>query len=271
MFVVRHGCGQLSQQACELTPTVSDITLDIVYFEHYLACTNYTYPLFMPSKQHCYEYPHPAVTTDVAVFTLKDQSLQLLLIRRAQEPFKGHWALPGGFLEIDEDLEQCAKRELMEETGISGLYLEQLYTFGSPNRDPRERIISVTYYALTPPDRLTPKAASDAAEAHWFSVSALPKLAFDHQTIIDQALERLAAKSTYSTLALQLMPEVFTLSELQSAYEILQKEKLDKRNFRKWIIGLNQIEETGEKCRNGSHRPAKFYRAKNPDRVELIR
>ncbi len=225
----------------------------------------------MPSKNYCYEYPHPAVTTDVAVFTLQQQSLQLLLIKRAQEPFKGSWALPGGFLEIDEDLEQCAKRELQEETGVSGLYLEQLYTFGAPNRDSRERIISVTYYALAPPDRLTPMAASDAAEAQWFPVAALPDLAFDHHAIIGLALERLAAKSTYSTLALQLMPESFTLSELQAAYEILRKEKLDKRNFRKWILGLNQIEETGEKCRNGNHRPAKFYRAVNPDRVDLIR
>jgi len=225
----------------------------------------------MPSKNYCYEYPHPAVTTDVAVFTLQQQSLQLLLIKRAQEPFRGSWALPGGFLEIDEDLECCAKRELQEETGVSGLYLEQLYTFGAPNRDSRERIISVTYYALAPPDRLTPKAASDAAEAHWFPVAALPDLAFDHHAIISLALERLAAKSTYSTLVLQLMPESFTLSELQTAYEILRKEKLDKRNFRKWILGLNQIEETGEKCRNGSHRPAKFYRAINPDRVDLIR
>jgi len=175
------------------------------------------------------------------------------------------------FLEIDEDLEQCAKRELEEETGITGLYLEQLYTFGKPDRDPRERIISVTYYALVPPDRLVPEAASDAAEARWFSLNELPELAFDHQDILALALDRLAAKSTYSTIALQLMPETFTLSELQSAYEVLRNEKLDKRNFRKWFLGLKQIEETGEKRRNGNHRPAKIYRAINPDRVELIR
>ncbi len=225
----------------------------------------------MASKKHCYNYPHPAVTTDVAVFTLQNKSLQLLLIKRAQNPFKGHWALPGGFLEIAEDLEQCAKRELAEETGIRGLYLEQLYTFGKPDRDPRERIISVTYYALVPADRLVPKAASDAEEAHWFPLDALPELAFDHEEIIALALDRLAAKSTYSTIALQLMPETFTLSELQSVYEVLRKEKLDKRNFRKWFLGLNQIEETGEKRRNGNHRPAKIYRAKNPDRVDVIR
>jgi len=194
-----------------------------------------------------------------------------LLIKRAQDPYCGHWALPGGFLEIDEYLGQFAKRELEEETGITGLYLEQLYTFGKPDRDPRERIISVTYYALVPPDRLVPEAASDAAEARWFSLNELPELAFDHQDILALALDRLAAKSTYSTIALQLMPETFTLSELQSAYEVLRNEKLDKRNFRKWFLGLKQIEETGEKRRNGNHRPAKIYRAINPDRVELIR
>lgn len=225
----------------------------------------------MSSEKHCYDYPHPAVTTDVAVFTLQSNTLQLLLIKRANEPYIGHWALPGGFLEIEEDLEQCAKRELAEETGISGLYLEQLYTFGKPNRDPRERIISVTYYALVPPDKLIPKAASDAADAQWFSLDQLPQLAFDHEEIITLALGRLAAKSTYSTIALQLMPETFTLSELQSVYEVLRKEKLDKRNFRKWFLGLKQIEETGEKRRNGNHRPAKIYRALNPGRVELIR
>lgn len=127
-----------------------------------------------------YEYPHPAVTTDVAVFTLRERQLQLLLIRRGQPPHAGKWALPGGFLEIDEDLESGAQRELREETGVSDLFIEQLYTFGRPNRDPRERVISVTYYALMPPDRLTLTAGSDAAEAAWFSLDDLPELAFDH-------------------------------------------------------------------------------------------
>ncbi|WP_428608410.1 NUDIX hydrolase [Sedimenticola sp.] len=218
-----------------------------------------------------YPYPHPAVTTDVAVFTLREQQLQLLLIRRAQDPFIGQWALPGGFLEIDEDLESCAKRELQEETGVSDLYIEQLYTFGQPNRDPRERVISVTYYALVPPDKLTLSAGSDATEAAWFPLNNLPDLAFDHKEIILLARERLAAKTLYSTIAFQLMPDTFTLSELQSVYEILRNEKLDKRNFRKWVLGLDRLEETGGKRRNGNHRPAKIYRVTNPDRVEIIR
>lgn len=221
--------------------------------------------------EYHYQYPHPAVTTDVAVFALCDQQLQLLLIRRAQAPYQGHWALPGGFLEIDEDLDRCAKRELEEETGITDLYMEQLYTFGRPDRDPRERVISVTYYALVSADRLTLVAGSDASEAAWFPLCQLPELAFDHTEIIRLARERLAAKTHYSTIAFQLMPETFTLSELQSVYEILRNEPLDKRNFRKWALGLNRLEETGGMRRNGNHRPAKIYRLTDPDRVDIIR
>jgi 8-oxo-dGTP diphosphatase len=220
---------------------------------------------------YAYVYPHPAVTTDVAVFTLREQQLQLLLIRRGQDPHKGKWALPGGFLEIDEDLESCAKRELKEETGASDLYIEQLFTFGEPHRDPRERVISVTYFALAPANKLSINAGSDAAEADWFPLTQLPELAFDHADIITLAQERLAAKTLYSTIAFQLMPETFTLSELQSVYEILRNEALDKRNFRKWILSLNQLEEAGGKRRNGNHRPAKIYRALNPNHVEIIR
>ncbi|MCW8891474.1 MAG: NUDIX hydrolase [Sedimenticola sp.] len=220
---------------------------------------------------YSYEYPHPAVTTDIAVFSLHQQQLQLLLIRRGQPPYKGKWALPGGFLEIDEDLESGAKRELKEETGASDLYIEQLFTFGRPDRDPRERIISVTYFALAPAEKLSISAGSDATEAAWFPADELPELAFDHAEIILLAKERLAAKTLYSTIAFQLMPETFTLSELQSVYEILRSETLDKRNFRKWILSLNLLEETGEMRRNGNHRPAKIYRALFPDRVDMIR
>lgn len=218
-----------------------------------------------------YAYPHPAVTTDVAVFTLQNQQLQLLLVRRAQPPHAGSWALPGGFLDIGEDLETCARRELREETGVSDLYIEQLYTFGHPDRDPRERVISITYYALVPLDRTALDPGSDAADAAWFGIDELPELAFDHAEIIELARERLAAKTLYSTIIFQLMPETFTLSELQSVYEILRREQLDKRNFRKWILGLQQLEETGGKRRNGNHRPAKIYRVKNPGLIEYIR
>jgi len=219
----------------------------------------------------CYEYPHPAVTTDVVLFTIREGRLQLLLIRRAGEPCKGHWALPGGFLNIEEDLEDCALRELEEETGVSGIYVEQLRTYGRPGRDPRERVISVAYYALVPSARLTLNAASDAAEVAWFPVANLPPLAFDHAEIIDAAHERLVAKLDYSTIAFQFMPERFTLGELQEVYEILLDAELDKRNFRKWALALEQIEETDKHRRRGSHRPARLYRLKHPDRIEFIK
>ena len=223
------------------------------------------------NKTYQYPYPHPAVTTDIVVFTIRRQHLQLLLIRRGNEPYKGKWALPGGFLNIGEDLESCAMRELAEETGIKDVYLEQLYTFGKPDRDPRERVISVTYYALTPSSQMEPKAASDAADAGWFPVDDLPDLAFDHLEIISLGHQRLMAKLNYSTIAFQFLSERFTLSELQQVYEIIRNQPLDKRNFRKWILALDRIEETDELLRNSNHRPARLYRVKNPDQVEIIR
>jgi len=223
------------------------------------------------SARYSYQYPHPAVTTDVVVFTLRDQQLKLLLVKRGRPPFADMWALPGGFLDIDEDLEACAKRELEEETGIRGVYLEQLYTFGQPDRDPRERVISVTYYALVPSDHIDLQASSDAADADWFSLGQLPALAFDHQEIITLAHQRLVAKLHYSTIAFQFMPETFTLGELQKVYETLRNEELDKRNFRKWILSLGQIEKGGELRKTGNHRPAQIYRLKNPERVEIIK
>lgn len=218
-----------------------------------------------------YEYPHPAVTTDVVIFTVRDKQLKLLLIMRGGEPYKGKWALPGGFVQLDEDLEAGARRELAEETGISGVYLEQLYTFGAVNRDPRERVITVAYYALIPSDEVVLQAATDAEAVGWFSMDELPELAFDHQQIVDMAHQRLVAKLDYSTIAFQFMPKEFTLSELQAVYEIILRDVMDRRNFRKWILALEQIEETGEERREGAHRPAKLYRVINPGKVEIIK
>jgi 8-oxo-dGTP diphosphatase len=225
-----------------------------------------------PQQTFSYRYPHPAVTTDVVVFTIRDQRLHLLLIQRANPPFQGQWALPGGFLDIDEDIETCAARELAEETGLDDLFLEQLYTFGEPGRDPRERVISVAYYALVSSARIAePVASSDATAVAWFPFGGLPQTAFDHATIIAKAHERLVAKLDYSSIALQFMPELFTLSELQAVYETLRGSKLDKRNFRKRILSLDILEETGEQRRNGNHRPARAYRARRPNRVEIIK
>ena len=218
-----------------------------------------------------YEYPHPAVTTDIVIFTIRDGRLKLLLIRRGAEPFKGKWALPGGFVGIGEGLEEGARRELEEETGVSGVYLEQLHTFGRPDRDPRERVITVAYYALIPSDKMEIRAATDAEAVGWFALDELPELAFDHAKILTMARDRLVAKLDYSTIAFQFMPARFTLSELQRVYEIILGQEIDKRNFRKWVLALEQIEETGKQRREGAHRPAMLYRVREPGEVKIIK
>jgi 8-oxo-dGTP diphosphatase len=218
-----------------------------------------------------YDYPHPAVTVDVVVFTLRDGQLKLLLIKRAGEPYRGKWALPGGFVQLDEGLDAAAARELEEETGVSKVYLEQLYTFGRVDRDPRERVITVAYYALIPSDKLELRAATDAEAVGWFGLEELPKLAFDHKDIVSMAHERLVAKLDYSTIAFAFMPKRFTLSELQAVYETILQQEMDKRNFRKWILALEQLEETDEERRDGQHRPARLYRVKHPGKVEIIK
>ncbi len=225
----------------------------------------------MPIMTYEYEYPHPAVTVDVVIFTIRNDELKVLLIKRALEPFNGSWALPGGFVEPDESLVEAAKRELQEETGVTAAYLEQLYTFGDPNRDPRERVISVAYYALMPSDALEIKAASDAEGVGWFSIDELPELAFDHSDILSMALTRLAAKLDYSTIAFQLMPEEFTMPELRHLYELISREAIDARNFSKRILALDVIEPTGNERREGAHRPAKLFRVKDRSRVEVIK
>jgi len=204
------------------------------------------------------DYPRPSVTTDVIVFTLREKVLQILLIRRRNPPFQGMWAIPGGFVDIDESLENAALRELEEETGVRDVYLEQLYTFGDPGRDPRGRTITVAYFALVPATTIHLHAGDDATEAHWWSIHTLPPLAFDHADILTYALQRLRYKLEYTAVGFELLPEVFTLSELQAAYEIVLGEELDKRNFRRKILSAGVIEETEEHS-TGEGRPARLY------------
>jgi 8-oxo-dGTP diphosphatase len=219
---------------------------------------------------YTYEHPRPALTVDVVIFTLREEQLNVLLVRRARPPFQGYWALPGGFIEMNEPLENAAARELEEETGVQDAYLEQLYTYGDPGRDPRGRVVSVAYFALLPKNALArAKAGSDATQLGWFPVDATPELAFDHGQILTYALRRLRYKLEYSAVGFQLLPDSFTLSELQHTYEIVLGEPLDKRNFRRRILQAGIIEPTLQ-VRSGEGRPAKLYRYR-PDAVAEVK
>ncbi len=216
---------------------------------------------------YTYDYPHPAVTVDVVIFTIVDDDFKVLLIERGIEPYEGMWALPGGFVGLDESLRRAAWRELKEETGVHAAFLEQLGAFGHPDRDPRERVITVAYYALIPFDRFEPKAATDASKAELFSMNDLPELAFDHARILRRAHRKVKAKIDEPIIALQLVPESFTLSDLQRVHERILGTQLDKRNFRKKIKALDLLTPTGEQRRDGPHRPARLYRVKDPSDV----
>jgi 8-oxo-dGTP diphosphatase len=217
------------------------------------------------------ESGRPVLTTNIVVFTLRDEQLKLLLVRRRNPPFQGYWALPGGVVGENEDIEANAMLKLEEGTGVSGVYLEQLFTFGQPDRDPRERVVSVAYYALVPSKRLRLRTDEDSEGVAWFALNELPELAFDHAQMVDTAHQRLAAKLDYSTIAFQFMPERFTLSDLQDVFQIILNRDLDKRNFRKRMCALDQIRPTAEVRKNGSHRPARLYRVNNPHEVQIIK
>ena len=204
-------------------------------------------------------FEHPLVAVDLVIFTVRDRALKVLLIERRDPPFQGDWALPGGFVRVSESLEECARRELEEETGVRDIYLEQLFTFGEPERDPRARVVTVAYFAIIASDLQVLHATADAVDARWFSISELPALAFDHDRILEYAMERLRNKLEYSTVGFQLLPETFTLTELQQTYEIILDKSLDKRNFRKKILSLGVVQETGESKMDGVHRPARLY------------
>lgn len=206
------------------------------------------------------------MAVDLVIFTMalrRDSELQVLLIRRKYKTFQGFWALPGGFVGEDESLEAAASRELREETGVQDVYVEQLYTFGDPDRDPRGRVVSVAYFALISADRpLT--ATTDASDVRWFPLHQVPELAFDHRRILDCALERLRNKLEYTTVGFQLLPAEFTLSELQGVYEAILGKKLDKRNFRRKIELLDVVRPLEKWRREGVTRPARLYQFVSP-------
>ncbi len=197
---------------------------------------------------------------DCVVFGLDDEELKVMLIQRGLAPVEGKWALPGGFVRVDETLEEAARRELEEETGLHKVFLEQLYTFGAIDRDPRERIVSVAYYALVKLSDHRVQAATDARDAAWFGVHDVPSLAFDHTDILQMALERLRGKLRYQPVGFELLPKKFTLSQLQHLYELVLERALDKRNFRKRVLAMDLLIETDEVEQDVAHRAARLYR-----------
>ncbi len=222
---------------------------------------------------YTYEFPRPALTVDCVIFGLDESSkLKVLLIQRALEPCKGQWAFPGGFVEMNEPLEQAALRELEEETGVKDVFIEQLYTFGAPNRDSRGRTVSVTYYALVDLAQHPVKAADDAQAANWFDIDNLPDLAFDHQHILQVAINRLRSKVRYQPIGFELLPEQFTLSQLQKLYEAILgvKEPLNKRNFRTRLLKMGVLKETG-KQEGVAHRPAVLYSFNKEKYEQLVK
>ena len=206
-----------------------------------------------------YEYPRPALTVDCVVFGLDDEDLMVLLIQRGLEPFAGKWALPGGFVHVGESLEQAARRELAEETGLKDVYLEQLRTFGEPDRDPREHVVTVAHYALVNLSDHRVQAATDACHAAWFSVDDAPDLAFDHSLILAVAHARLRGKVRDQPIGFELLPEKFPLRRLQHLYEVILERPLDKRNFRKKILNMDILLELDEIEHDVAHRAARLY------------
>jgi 8-oxo-dGTP diphosphatase len=212
-------------------------------------------------------FEQPGITVDLVIFTVNDDKLKVLLVKRADEPFAGYWSIPGGFLRKAESLEEAALRVMEEKTGVKDVYLEQLYTFGAPDRDPRARILTVAYFALIPWKNLLQPESKKIMDLAWYPVGEAPELAFDHRDILEFAVRRLRAKAGYSNIVYGLLPESFRLSDLQKMYEIILGENLDKRNFRKRMIEMGLLQETGKKEMKGAHRPAMLYQFKKREMV----
>ena len=208
----------------------------------------------------------PLVTVDVVILTIRpdkqgEQCLQVLLVQRKLPPFASHWAIPGGFVRHNETLDHAAARELFEETGVRGVFLEQLYTFGDPGRDPRDRVITIAYYALVPSQNLTLAAGSDTSGVCWFPVARLPEqVAFDHRAILEKALARLRNKVEYSAIAFQLLSPIFTMAQLRHVHEVILQRKLDPGNFIHKALASGVVEPTDQLLSGNRHRPPRLYR-----------
>lgn len=212
---------------------------------------------------------YQSVTTDIVIFTIENEELKVLLIKRVKEPFKNQWALPGGFLLKKEDPEKATKRILKDKAGIANVYLEQLYTFAGSGRDPRGNVITISYFALTPRNKIEIKETKEIQAPTFRSIKKLPDIAFDHNRIISYALKRLQSKLEYTNVVYSLLPKFFTFNQLQNAYEIILGQKLDKRNFRKKFLILGLIKPTNKILKGERQRPAKLYQFVSRKPAEL--
>lgn len=207
---------------------------------------------------YTYDYPRPAVTTDCVIFGYDGKELKVLLIERGIEPFKGCWAFPGGFLNMDEDALAGARRELKEETGLENAFIEQFHTFSEPGRDPRGRVITVAHYALVKIQEV--EGGDDAAQARWFPIGEVPPLAFDHDRILRMAMSRLKEKIHFEPVGFELLPDVFTMPQLQNLYEAILEVHFDRRNFASKMLKLGILEDTGDRPAGASSRIPVSYR-----------
>ena len=212
----------------------------------------------MEELKYHYKYPHPSVTTDCVIFGFDGTKMRVLLIERGIEPYKGRWAFPGGFLNMEESADVGALRELREETGLKGAYIKQLYTFSDPKRDPRERVITIAYYALVRLQEV--KGGDDAAKAEWFALSEVPALAFDHDLILRMALQELRKQIHFEPIGFELLPEKFTMSQLQTLYEAILEVHFDRRNFANKMLKLGILEETGDRPKDAARTVPVQYR-----------
>lgn len=213
----------------------------------------------MADKKYSYEYPHPAVTADAVVFGFDGKTLHILLIERGIEPYKGIWALPGGFMRIDETAEQCAIRELQEETGLTQIYLEQFHTFSAVGRDPRERVVTIAFFALVRKSDFRLIAGDDAARASWFELDELPPLAFDHDEIITQARAHIKEVLKNRPIAFKLLDEKFSIDELRRLYEAINGVQYDRRNFAKKMTSTGLLNSESPSRGYGSPRPVNLF------------
>lgn len=199
-----------------------------------------------PKGKYTYDYPRPAMTADNVIFGFDGDALQVLLVERGIDPFKGSWALPGGFMRMNETVDECARRELMEETNVHDVYLEQFHVFSDPDRDPRGRVVTVAYIALVRPSDHDVIGGDDASRAMWFDVDMLPPLAFDHLEIIDMARARLKELLKIKPVAFRLLNEIFTVDELRRVYEVISGNSFDRRNFHRKLMQSNMISDIDE-------------------------